>query len=105
MCVRMHAGARITARLRRQFLRAALHQDVAHYDAHLTSADVVTGLNADCAAVQSAISEKVHGCRRCPAGKPCCTVCALLLHHLHACLSGCVSCAAVRILAATSRTH
>ena len=56
----MHAGARIAARLRRRFLHAALHQDVAHYDTHLTSADVVTGLNADCAAVQAAISEKVQ---------------------------------------------
>ena len=56
----MHAGTRITGRLRQRFLRAALHQDVTHYDTQLTSADVVTGLSADCAAVQAAISEKVQ---------------------------------------------
>ena len=56
----MHAGTRITGRLRQRFLRAALHQDVTHYDTQLTSADVVTGLSADCAAVQAAISEEVR---------------------------------------------
>ena len=60
--VRMLAGARIATKLRRQFLHAALQQDLPHYDTELTSADVVTGLNDDCAAVQSAISEKVWLC-------------------------------------------
>jgi ATP-binding cassette, subfamily B (MDR/TAP), member 1 len=36
-----------------------LHQDIAHFDTVLTSGDIVDGLNADCNAVQVAISEKV----------------------------------------------
>jgi ABC-type multidrug transport system fused ATPase/permease subunit len=40
-------------------LRAALHQDISHFDTELTSGDIVNGLNADCNAVQNAISEKV----------------------------------------------
>lgn len=53
------AGARIASKLRERNLRAALHQDITHYDTELTSGDVVSGLNADCTAVQTAISEKV----------------------------------------------
>jgi ABC-type multidrug transport system fused ATPase/permease subunit len=53
------AGARITSKLRQKYLRAALHQDIAHFDTELTSGDIVNGLNADCNAVQNAISDKV----------------------------------------------
>lgn len=53
------AGARIASKWRQRYLTAALHQDIAHYDTDLTSGDVVSGLNADCTAVQNAISEKV----------------------------------------------
>lgn len=56
------AGARIASKLRQEYLRAALHQDIPHYDTELTSGDVVAGLNADCTAVQNAISEKVGNC-------------------------------------------
>lgn len=53
------AGARIASKWRQRYLKAALHQDISHYDTELTSGDVVSGLNADCSAVQNAISEKV----------------------------------------------
>lgn len=55
----MWSGARIASKWRQRYLKAALHQDISHYDTELTSGDVVSGLNADCSAVQNAISEKV----------------------------------------------
>lgn len=53
------AGARQTSKLRQRYLRASLMQDISHYDTVLTSGDVLSGINEDCAAVQNAISQKV----------------------------------------------
>lgn len=61
MPLQVHAcvGVRRTARLRQRYLAAALAQDIATYDTTLTAGAVITGLNADCAAVQAATSERV----------------------------------------------
>jgi ATP-binding cassette, subfamily B (MDR/TAP), member 1 len=54
-----HAGARQALKLRQRYLRAALRQDITHFETELTSGQVLSGIKEDCSAVQNAISQKV----------------------------------------------
>lgn len=54
------AGTRISNRLRRQYLRSALRQDVGFYDTEATTGILLQGLNEDTNGIQNATGEKVH---------------------------------------------
>lgn len=51
---------RQASRLRIQYLKAVLRQDVAYFDLHVASvADVISSVSSDSLVIQEAISEKV----------------------------------------------
>lgn len=55
----MYVGARQANRIREKYLASVLRQEVAYFDVHVTTGELLQGLNEDINAVQNAISEKV----------------------------------------------
>lgn len=58
MCL-MAAGTNQANRMRQQYLDRVLRADVAYFDQHATTGELLQGLNEDCTAIQDAIAEKV----------------------------------------------
>ncbi|KAJ0966591.1 hypothetical protein J5N97_023508 [Dioscorea zingiberensis] len=55
----MWTGERQTTRMRIEYLKSALNQDVRYFDTEVRTSDVVYAINADAVIVQDAISEKL----------------------------------------------
>ena len=54
-----NAGAHQANRTRRRYLDRVLRADIAYFDKHVTTGELLQGLNEDCTAIQDAIGEKV----------------------------------------------
>ena len=55
----MHSGERQASRLREEYLKALLRQEIAYFDTDASTGDFVNTISADPLMVQDAISEKV----------------------------------------------
>lgn len=55
----MWTGERQTTRMRIEFLKSALNQDVRYFDTEIRTSDIIYAINAESVVVQDAISEKV----------------------------------------------
>lgn len=54
----MYASERQLVRMRLAFLRAVLSQEIAAFDAELTSGKIITGITTNMSIIQDAIGEK-----------------------------------------------
>lgn len=52
-------GERSAHRIRTEYLRAVLRQNVAFFDTEITTSDIMHGLSSDVAQIQEVMSEKV----------------------------------------------
>lgn len=56
----MWTGERQSTKMRIEYLKSALNQDVRYFDTEVRTSDVVYAINTDAVMVQDAISEKVR---------------------------------------------
>ncbi|KAI3972107.1 hypothetical protein MKW92_007988, partial [Papaver armeniacum] len=56
-CWRM-VGERSAQRIRREYLRAVLRQDVGFFDTNLSTGDIMHGISSDVAHIQEVMGEK-----------------------------------------------
>lgn len=52
-------GERSAQRIRREYLRAALRQDIGFFDTEMSTGDVMLGISSDVALIQEVMGEKV----------------------------------------------
>lgn len=57
----MYASERQVARLRLEFLRAVLSQDIGAFDTDLSTGKIITGISNHMNVIQDSIGEKVRG--------------------------------------------
>lgn len=55
----LDAGIRQANRMRQRYMDRVLRADVAYFDQHATTGELLQGLNEDCTAIQDAVAEKV----------------------------------------------
>lgn len=55
----MLTGERQSGRMRMEYLKAMLNQDVGYFDVDISTGEIVNRISSDTALVQDAISEKV----------------------------------------------
>lgn len=53
-------GERSAHRIRTEYLRAVLRQNVAFFDTEITTGDIMHGISSDVAQIQEVMSEKVN---------------------------------------------
>lgn len=53
-------GERSAHRIRTEYLRAVLRQDVGFFDTEITTGDIMHGISSDVAQIQEVMSEKVN---------------------------------------------
>lgn len=52
-------GERSARRIRREYLRAVLRQDIAFFDTEISTSDIMHGISSDVAQIQEVMAEKV----------------------------------------------
>lgn len=52
-------GERSAQRIRREYLRAVLRQDITFFDTEIGAGDIMHGISSDVAAIQEVMGEKV----------------------------------------------
>lgn len=53
-------GERSAQRMRREYLRAVLRQDISFFDTEVAAGDIMHGISSDVAQIQEVMGEKVY---------------------------------------------